>query len=408
MNFKTIRPITAIAFGAALSVTAPINTANAEVPEEGVQIGVITDLTGPYSDLSGPGSVAAAELAAEEFGGQINGKPIEIMSADHQNKADIAATIARKWFDEDGVDMVIDFPNSSTALAVQEIARQKERIAIFASTGTTQITNEACSPFGFQWMYDTYSHSVGLVDPLIEQGLDTFFIVYVDYAFGHALEAAMREVLEERGKTVLGSETFALNTPDLSAPLLTAKASGADAVIIAAAGTDNVNGVKTSREFGLPQDGQTIVVPTAMITDIHAMGLEAAQGAMFVDGFYWNMDDEARQFGARFEEKTGKKPTMGQAGVYSGTRHYLQAIKDADTIDASAVAEEMRSTPVEDAVVRNGHIRADGRLVKDMYIVRVKSPADSTEEWDLEEVVTTIPGDKAFMPIEKSKCDLVQ
>jgi branched-chain amino acid transport system substrate-binding protein len=395
-------------FAAAAILAALPFAARAEIPDAGVKVGVLTDMTGPYADLSGSGSVAAAQMAADEFGGQINGKPITILYGNHQNKPDIAASIAREWFDVTGVNMVIDFPNSATALAVQEIARQKKRIAIYTITGTTALTGKACSPYGFHWMYDTYSNSVGLVNALAEKGLKTYYFLTVDYAFGHSLENDFRSALTKAHMTILGSTEFPLNTADMSSPILAAQASKAQAVILASAGQDNINGMKTAREFGLPQSGQVMIVPAAMITDIKGMGLETAQGAVFVDAFYWNMDDRARAFGRAFFARTGKMPTVGQAGVYSGTRHFLQTVKDTDSVDADIVAPKMRATTVDDAVVRDGHIRVDGRLVKDVYVAQVKTPAESTEPWDLEKIIATIPGDKAFRPLSESECPLVK
>ena len=397
----------ALLAAAAFLATLPF-TAHAEIPDQGVKVGVLTDMTGPYADLSGSGSVAAAQIAADEFGDKINGKPITILAGNHQNKPDIAASIAREWFDVTGVNMVIDFPNSATALAVQEIARQKKRIAIYTITGTTEITGKACSPYGFHWMYDTYSNSVGLVNALAEKGLKSYYFLTVDYAFGHALENDFRNALTKAHMTILGGTQFPLNTADMSSPILAAQASKAQAVILASAGQDNITGMKTAREFGLPQAGQVMIMPAAMLTDIKGMGLETAQGAVFVDAFYWNMDDRARAFGRLFFARTGKMPTVGQAGVYSGTRHFLQAVKDTDSVDADIVAPKMRATTVDDAVVRNGHIRIDGRLVKELYVAQVKTPAESTEPWDLEKIIATIPGDKAFRPLSESECPLVK
>lgn len=392
----------------AAAVIALPTTGFSQVPETGVKIGVLTDMSGIYADLAGPGSVAAAQLAAEEFGGKIDGKPITIISADHQNKADVSALVTRNWYDNEGVHMVVDFPNSSTALAAQEIARNKKRIIMFTSGGSAVLTGKACSPYGFHWMYDTYSQSVGLANSLVARGLKSYYFVTVDYAFGQSLEADFTKALKPAGATITGVTKFAMNTPDMSSAMLSALSSGAKAIVLAAAGGDNINGVKTAREFGLQKSGQTLIVPAAMITDVKAMGLDAAQGAVFVDSFYWNMDDRARNFGRRYEAKMKKMPTMGQAGTYSAVRHYLQAIKDSNSVDADVIAARMRETPVDDDVVRGGKIRADGRLVKPMYVVEVKKPAESTGPWDLEKVIDTIPADKAFRPLSESDCPLVR
>lgn len=407
---RTGRPVGSplLAVIAVAAATLAIPAAHAQIPEAGVKIGVLTDMTGLYADLSGPGSVAAAELAAEEFGGKIDGKPITVLSADHQNKADVAALTARQWFDNGGVQMVVDFPNSSTALAAQEIARDKKRIAIFTSGGSAALTGKACSPYGFHWMYDTYSNSVGLANSLVERGMKSFYFVTVDYAFGHALEGDFTKALTKAGATIVGGTKFPLNSSDMSSVMLTALNSSAQAIVLAAAGADNINGVKTAREFGMDKSKQTLVVPAAMITDIKAMGLKDAQGAVFVDSFYWNMDERSRAFGKRFDAKMHKMPTMGQAGTYSAVRHYLQAVKDTGSVDADVVAKRMRETPVDDDVVRGGHIRADGRLVKPMYLVQVNTPAESTGPWDLEKIIATIPAEKAFRPLSESDCPLVK
>jgi branched-chain amino acid transport system substrate-binding protein len=376
--------------------------------EDGVKIGVITDMSGSYADLSGQGSVVAARMAVEEFGGSVLGKPITIVSTDHQNKADIAATTARQWFDRDGVDMVIDFPNSSTALAVQELARQKNKVNIVSTGATIALTNKACSPTGFHWTYDTYSNAFPLAKELIGQGGSSWYYITVDYAFGSALEADFRRAVETYGGKNLGGTKHPLNASDFSSQVTAAQASKAKVVVLANAGGDLVNGVKAASEFGMVQGGQSVIIPVTFITDVKSLGLKTAQGLQYVDAFNTDLDDRARTFTKQFLERHKKAPTMGQIGVYSGVMHYLKAVKEAKTVDGKMVADKMRTMPVNDAFVRNGHIRDDGRMVHDMYMVKVKSPAESNGPWDLIKYERTIPAESAFRPLAESECPLVK
>lgn len=380
----------------------------AQTPNEAVTIGVLNDQSGPYADLGGQGSVEAARIAAEEFGGKVAGKTVKIVFADHQNKPDIGAAIARKWFDTEGVDMVVDFPNSGVALAVQEIARTKKKIAIYSTAAATELSGKACSPTGFQWTYDNYSNAVGLARALIKQGLDSWYFVTVDYAFGASLEAEATKAVKSLGGKVLGSVRHPLNTADFSSYLLQAQSSGAKVVVLANAGADTINGVKQAAEFGIVQRGQTLVAPVVFITDIHSLGLPIAQGLTFVTGFYWDRDDESRAFAKTFFERRHTMPTMAQAGVYSGVRHYLRAIEAAKTSDADTVAAKMREMPVNDGFAKNGVVRADGRMVHDMYLVQVKKPEEPKAPWDYYKVLATIPGAEAFKPLAESECALVK
>lgn len=388
---------------ASLSLAASPSWAGSDA----ITIGVLNDPSGLYADLGGQGSVAAAEIAAEELGGAALGKKIKVVLGDHQNKPDVGAQIARKWFDVDGVDMVIDFPNSGVALAVQEIARAKQKIAIFSTAATTALTGAACSPTGFQWTYDTYSNTAGLAKALVKQGLDSWYFVTVDYAFGASLENDARKAILASGGTAAGSVKHPLNTADFSSYLLQAQSSKAKVVALANAGADMVNGIKQSNEFGLAAGGQTLVAPVTFITDIHSLGLKVAQGLTFVTGYYWNLNDETRAFARKFYERRKAMPTMAQAGVYSGVLHYLKAISAAKTDDGPSVAAKMRELPVHDSFARNGKVRADGRMVHDMYLVQVKSPSESKAPWDYYKVLATIPGDEAFKPLSESNCPLV-
>lgn len=380
----------------------------ASAASDAIKIGVLNDLNGPYSDLGGAGSVEAAKIAAEEFGGKVLGKPIQVLSADHQNKPDIGAAIARKWFEIDGVDMVTDFPNSGVALAVQTIAREKKKIAIYSTAAAMDLQGKACSPTGFQWTYDTYSNAVGLVRALAKKNANSWFFLTVDYSFGQSLEAEAIKAVMATGGTVKGAVRHPLNTADFSSFLLQAQSSGAQIVALANSGADTINGIKQAAEFGIVQSGQTLVAPVVFLTDIKSLGLQAAQGLTFVTGFYWDRDDETRAFAKKFFERRNAMPTMAQAGVYSGTLHFLKAMRAAGTEDGEAVAAKMRELPVNDAFAKNGVVRQDGRMVHDMYLVQVKKPDESKAPWDFYKILATIPGQDAFKPLSESECPLVK
>jgi branched-chain amino acid transport system substrate-binding protein len=396
-----------LAAGFAL-LAAPLPAAVAQISDGVVKIGVLNDQSGLYADLGGPGSVIAAQMAVEDFGGTVLGKPIEIVSADHQNKADIGASIARQWFDADKVDMAIDFDNSAVALAVEQLAKERNRIAIATAVGTTDFTGKACSPTGISWTYDSYALTTSLARAVMKKGLDTWFFLTVDYAFGHSLEAdTTRAVLASGGK-VVGSVRHPLNTADFSSYLLQAKASGAKVVALANGGGDMINATKQANEFGLPQGGQTVVSLLIFITDVHSLGLEAAQGLTFVTAFYWDRDDETRAWSQRFFARHQAMPTMPQASVYSAIQHYLKAIAAAGTDETTAVMKKMRELPVNDFYARNGHIRIDGRLMHDMYLAQVKSPAESKGPWDYYKILGTVPAEQAFRSLEEGGCPLVK
>lgn len=375
---------------------------------DAITVGVINDLNGVYADLGGQGSVVAAQIAVEEFGPKVLGKPIKILSGDHQNKPDIGSQLARKWFDVDNVDMVIDFPNSGVALAVQEVAREKKKIAIFSTAGSTDLTGKACSPTGFQWTYDNYSNAAGLAQAMVKQGFDSWYFLTVDYAFGISLENEASRALTAAGGKMLGSARHPLNTADFSSFLLTAQASKAKVIALASAGGDVINAIKQAGEFGIAQGGQTLVAPVTFITDIHALGLSAAQGLTFVTGYYWDLNDDTRAFAKKFYERRKAMPTMAQAGVYSGVLHYLKAVAAAGTDNADAVAAKMRELPVRDAFTQTGTVRADGRMVHDMYLVQVKKPSESKAPWDYYKVLSTVPADVAFRSLAESTCPLVK
>ncbi len=383
-------------------------SANAQISDDVVRIGVLNDQSNVYADLGGPGSVIAARMAIEDAGGKVLGKPIDILVADHQSKADVGASIARQWFDSEKVDLAIGFDNSSVALAVEQVAAQKNRIAIAGAIGTTAFTGKNCTPNEAAWVYDAYALTTTLARSVVARGGDTWFFITVDYTLGHSLEADATSAVLASGGKVLGSARHPLNTADFSSYLLRAQASGAKVVGLANAGNDMINATKQANEFGLTRAGQTVVSLLTFITDVHSVGLEAAQNLTFVTAFYWDRDDESRAWSRRFFERHKRMPTMAQAAIYSAIRHYLHAIEAAGTDEAKAVMAKMRELPVNDFYAHNGRVREDGRLVHDMYFVQVKTPAESTGPWDYDKILATIPGDQAFRPLDQGGCPLVK
>jgi branched-chain amino acid transport system substrate-binding protein len=394
--------------GALISAMTGAAGAHAQVSDDPVRIGVLNDQSGLYADLGGPGSVVAARMAVEDFGGSVLGKPVEIVVADHQNKADIGAAIARRWFDAEKVDMAIGFDNSSVALAVERLAAEHNRIAIAGAVGSTAFTGKACTPTEASWLYDSYALTTSLARSVVAEGRDTWFFVTVDYAFGHSLEADATAAVLAAGGKVLGGVRHPLNTADFSSYLLQAQASGAKVVALANGGGDMINAIKQAREFGLTRDGQTVVSLLVFISDVHSMGLQTAQGLKFATAFYWDRDEESRAWSKRFLARHGKMPTMAQAGVYSAIRHYLKAIDAAGTDEAKAVMAKMREIPVNDFYAKNAHLREDGRLVHDMYFAEVKKPSESNEPWDDYNILGTIPGATAFRSLADGGCPLAQ
>jgi branched-chain amino acid transport system substrate-binding protein len=385
-----------------------VGAAVAQISDDIVRIGVLNDQSNVYADLGGPGSVIAARMAVEDVGGKVLGKPVDILVADHQSKADIGASIARQWFDADKVDMVIGFDNSSVALAVEQVAFQANRIAIAGAIGTTAFTGKACTPNEAAWVYDAYALTNTLARSVVQRGQDTWFFITVDYSLGHSLEADATSAVVASGGKVLGSVRHPLNTADFSAYLLQAQASGAKVVALANAGGDMTNATKQANEFGLTHSGQTVVSLLTFITDVNSVGLKAAQGLTFVTAFYWDRDDESRAWSKRFFERHRRMPTMAQAAVYSAIRHYLRAIDAAGTDEAKAVMTKMRELPVNDFYAKNGRVREDGRMVHDMYFVQVKTPEESTGPWDYYKILSTIPSDQAFRPLNEGGCPLVK
>jgi branched-chain amino acid transport system substrate-binding protein len=373
-----------------------------------VKIGLIEDMSSIYADITGVGAVTAAKMAVEDFGGKVLGKPIEVVAADHKNKADISSTIAREWFDTQHVDALMDVAASATALAAIEIAKIKNKIVVLNGPGATLITNEACSPVSIHYTYDNYALSHGTGAAMVKAGYDTWFFLTADYAFGHDLEQTTAAVVKASGGKVLGSVRVPINTSDFSSALLQAQSSKAKVVGLANAGADTINSIKQAAEFGIVRGGQKLAGLLVFINDINALGLEAAQGMLLTNAFYWDRNEDSRAWAQRYFQRMSKMPNMTQAGIYSATTHYLRAVQAAGTDETQAVMEKMRSTPINDFFVKNGKIREDGRMVHEMYMYEVKKPAESKGAWDYYKLVATIPADEAFQPLSESKCPLVK
>ena len=392
----------------ALAVLAcSYGTAMAQVPSGAVRIGVLNDQSGTYSDIGGMGSVVAARMAAEDFGGKVLGVPIEILFADAQNKTDISAAKAREWFDVNKVDMITDLAASNVGLAVMKLAKEKNKIVLNTGSASSQITGEDCNDRTVHWVYNTYALATGTGNAVVKQGGDTWFFITVDYAFGHALEKDTTNVVKAGGGKVLGSVKHPFNSPDFSSFILQAQSSKAKVIGLANAGSDAINALKAARDFGATKN-QNIVGLLAFISDVHSLGLEYAQGMQLTEAFYWDMNDETRAWSKRFYEKHKRMPTMVQAGTYSAVNHYLKAVQAAGTSATDPVMAKMRSMPVNDFFAKNASIREDGQLMHDMYLFKVKTPAESKGPWDYYNVVATIPAKDAFLPLAESKCSLVK
>jgi branched-chain amino acid transport system substrate-binding protein len=403
----TSSPPVAVALAVFLGL-ACAGAAQAQISDDVVKLGVLTDMNSLYSDATGTGSLIAAQMAAEDFGGKVKGKPIEVIGADHQNKPDIGSNIARQWYDTGKVDAIVDVPTSSIALAVQQITKEKNKVFLMSGPGASDLTGPACSPNGIHWTYDTYALSQVGGKAMVARGEDTWFFITADYAFGHALERDAADVVRANKGKVLGAVRAPLNTNDFSSFLLQAQASRAKVIGLANAGGDTQNAIKQAAEFGLQKNGQKLVALLFQITDAHSLGLETAQGMILTEGFYWDMDEASRAFSKRFLERAGHMPTMIQAGIYSAVTHYLKAIDAAGTDEAKAVIARMKATPINDFFAKNGHIREDGRMVHDMYLVQVKAPSESKSKWDLYRILATIPGEQAYRPLAAGGCPLVK
>ncbi|KIU50570.1 MULTISPECIES: ABC transporter substrate-binding protein [Bradyrhizobium] len=373
-----------------------------------LKIGVLTDFQSVYSDIGGAGNVEATKMAIEEFGGSMFGKPIELVTADALNKADVAATITRKWYEAEGVDMIIDMPTSATALAGMEMSKQFEKIMIVTDAASSDITGKSCSPYTLHWTYDTYGNAHTVGSAIVKNGGDTWFFITADYVFGHSIERDTGDVVRAAGGKVLGSARHPLNTPDFSSFLLQAQASKAKIVGLANGGGDTINAIKQASEFGIVAGGQNLAGIVMFISDIHSLGLKLAQGLIITEAYYWDLNDRTRAFGKRFFERTKRMPTMNQAATYSATLHYLNAVKAAGTKETKPVLAKMRATPVRDAFTDNGVVREDGRMVHSMFLFEVKKPEESKAPWDYYKLLAEVPGDQAFRPLKDGGCPLVK
>jgi branched-chain amino acid transport system substrate-binding protein len=373
-----------------------------------IRLGLILDMSGVYADVTGAGSAMAAKMAAEDFGGKVLGRPIEILVADHQNKAEIAAAQARRWFETQNVVALMDVAASATALAAQDVAKQHDKIIILSGPGTTRLTNENCAPQTIHYAYDTYALGTATGAAITKAGGKTWFFVAADYTFGSDLERDASASVKANGGSVLGDVRHPLNTADFSSFLLQAQASKAQIIGLANAGGDTDQAIKQAHEFGLTQSGQKLAALLMYDTDVHAMGLEITQGMLTTSGFYWDRTVATRAFSRRFFDRIGKMPNMSQAGVYSSTMHYLEAVRAVGTLDTAAVMKKMKETPINDFYADNGRIRDDGRMVHDMYLVEAKKPSESKYPWDYYKILATIPGDAAFLPLEQSRCPLIK
>ena len=372
---------------------------------ESFTIGVMNDQSGPYADLAGPGSVEMARMAIEDFGGAVLGKPIELLVADHQNKVDVGLAIARQWYDERGARAIFDITNSGVALAIQDLAKARDRIVIFDSASSSDLTAKACSPNGVQWNADNWSNGVALMRLLIQQKLDSFFFITADYAFGASLEADARDAIVKAGGTVVGAVRSPLNTADFSSFLIAAQASKAKVIVFAITGADLSNALKQANEFNLAP-AQYLATPITYLSDVNALGLDVAHGLTFMQSWYWDLDDQTRAFAKRFYARRGRMPNDNQVALYSSIRHYLEAVAKAGTDDAGAVMKAMREAPIHDVFTANGTVRADGRVLYDRYLMKVKTPAESKTPWDYLTVVDKIPAADAFRPPGAGGCTL--
>jgi branched-chain amino acid transport system substrate-binding protein len=388
------------------SISIP-HVAYAQYSDSKVKIGILTDLSGQLADSTGLGSIVAAEMAIEDFGPSADVK-VEMISADHQNKADIGSAVARKWYDVEGVDAIIDVPNSGVALAVQSITKEKNRIAIFSSPASSDLTGKACTPNGIHWTYDTYALAHVTAEAVLAGGQKNWFFLTSDYAFGHALERDTGSVVNANGGKVWGSVRMPANTPDFSSFLLQAQSSKAEVVALATAGLDTQNAIKQAAEFGLPQSGKSMVALLLAISEVNALGLSVTQGIRLTSPFYWDMSDASRAFAKRFFEKRKAMPTFYQAGVYGAVTHYLKAIKATKTDGAELVMAKMKETPINDFMTKDGKVREDGRAIRDLHLFQVKAPSESKGPWDYYKLVRTIAGEKAFRPLSESDCPLVK
>ena len=391
---------------AAATLALPL-TAAGELSDDKIKIGVLSDMSGVYKSLEGPGAVIAAQMAIDDFGGSMMGKSIEIISADHQNKPDIGASTAREWIDAKEVDMITALDNSSVALSVQGLAKDKKIITMNTGAGTTALTEDQCSPYGIHYVYDTHALPVGTATAMVKNGGKKWFFITADYAFGHSLRDNTGAVVESLGGEVVGNVNAPLSTNDFSSYLLQAQSSGADVIGLANAGQDTVNAIKQANQFRIVQSGQKLAGTLVFITDVHSMGLDIAQGLQFTTAFVWNQNEETTAWSERFHERHGAMPTMVHAGVYSAVSHYLKAVKETGTDNSDTVRAKLGEMTLNDMFVKGGKIAPNGSMLHDMYLVQVKKPSESNSEWDLLDVVSKIPADQAYISMADTKCSLV-
>ncbi len=391
------------------ATTMAASAAFAQISDNVVKIGVLNDQSSLYADLTGQGSVLAARMAVEDFGAAAKGLKVEVIFGDHQNKADVGSNIARTWYDVDKVDVIVDVPNSAVALAVNQITRDKKKAFLVSGAASSDLTGKACSPHTIHWTYDTWALANGTGKAIVKTGGSTWFFLTADYAFGHALERDTEAVVVANGGKVLGKVRHPLNTADFSSFLLQAQASKAKIIGLANAGGDTTNAIKQAAEFGIVKAGQNLAGLLVFITDVHALGLQTAQGLIFTEAFYWDMNEKTRAWGKKFAERNrGIHPTMIHAGVYSSVLHYLKAVAALKSDDGTTVIAKMKETPTDDALFGKGQIRADGRKVHDMYLFEVKTPTESKGAWDYYKLRATIAVGEAFRPIDKGDCPLVK
>lgn len=391
---------------AAVATSAVLLAAPASA--QGVKIGILNDQSGVYADYGGKWSVEAAKMAIEDFGGEVLGHKIELVTADHQNKPDLASSIARRWYDVENVDMITELTTSSVALAIHELSKEKKKIDIVVGAATSRLTGDACQPYGFHWAYDTRALAVGTGGALTKAGGNTWFFLTADYAFGYALEKDTSEIVTANGGKVLGSVRVPLNSSDFSSFLLQAQSSKAKIVGLANAGLDTTNSIKQASEFGIVSGGQKLAGLLMTLAEVNGLGLQAAQGLVLTEGYYWDLNDKTRNLGERFFKRTGRMPSMIHAGTYSATLSYLKAVKAAGTKDPDAVAKKLKELPVNDDFAQGGKVLENGRMVHDMYLFEVKKPSESKKPWDYYKLLATVPGDKAFFPAKESGCPLTK
>jgi branched-chain amino acid transport system substrate-binding protein len=399
--------LSACAINAALATLGTAQAQTKGFTDNVINLGVLTDMSGVYSDFAGKGSVTAVEMAVEDFGGAVKGVPVKVVYADHLNKADVGASIAREWYDVGKVDAIFDTSNSAVSLAVMGITREKNRIVVVGGSSTTRITTDSCTPNSIQYVYDSNALSNVTAKALISQGAKSWYFLTVDFAFGHGLEKTTSDVVKAAGGKVLGAVRHPLNAADFSSYIVQAQASGAQVIALANGGSDTVNAIKSANEFGAGTGSQRVASLLTFITDVHSMGLAQAKDIMLTEAFYWDLNDETRKWSRRFFERNKRMPTMVQAGMYSATTHYLKALAAAGTDNATAAMAKMKSTPVNDFFAKNGKIRADGLHVHDMYLMQVKQPKESKYAWDYYKVKSVVPGSEAFSPMSPA-CSLSQ